>query len=42
VLDWNSPALGFYRSLGAGTMDEWVMHRLAGPALRALAAADPD
>jgi GNAT superfamily N-acetyltransferase len=42
VLDWNSPALGFYRSLGAGTRDEWVMHRLAGPALRALAAADPD
>lgn len=42
VLDWNSPALGFYRSLGAGTMDEWVMHRLAGPALDALAAADLD
>jgi GNAT superfamily N-acetyltransferase len=38
VLDWNSPAIGFYTSLGAVGMDEWTVHRLAGPALQALAA----
>lgn len=37
VLDWNSPARGFYASLGATGMDEWTVHRLTGPALRALA-----
>ena len=37
VLDWNSPAIGFYTALGAVAMDEWTVHRLAGPALRALA-----
>ena len=37
VLDWNEPALGFYRSLGAEGMDGWTTHRLAGPALAALA-----
>ena len=41
VLDWNSPALGFYGSLGAVGMDEWTVHRLAGAPLRALAAAGP-
>ena len=40
VLDWNSPARRFYESLGAVAMDEWTVHRLTGPALRALAAAD--
>jgi len=38
VLDWNSPARGFYASLGAVGMDEWTVHRLTGPALTALAA----
>ena len=38
VLDWNEPALGFYRRLGAEPMDGWTVHRLAGPALQALAA----
>jgi GNAT superfamily N-acetyltransferase len=38
VLDWNSPARRFYESLGAVAMDEWTVHRLTGPALRALAA----
>ena len=38
VLDWNAPAIGFYASLGAVAMDEWTVHRLTGPALRALAA----
>jgi len=33
VLDWNEPALQFYRSIGAAPMPEWVRHRLAGPAL---------
>jgi GNAT superfamily N-acetyltransferase len=37
VLDWNSPALGFYGSLGAAAMDDWKVHQLTGTALRALA-----
>lgn len=36
VLDWNTPAIDFYRSLGATPMDEWTTFRLAGPALSAL------
>ena len=38
VLDWNEPALQFYRSIGAWPMDEWVRYRLAGPALADFAA----
>lgn len=41
VLDWNEPAIGFYRGLGAGPMDEWTTFRLTGEALEALAAAGP-
>jgi GNAT superfamily N-acetyltransferase len=37
VLDWNEPALGFYRSIGAVPMDEWTVHRLTGDALAELA-----
>ena len=37
-LDWNEPSLGFYQSIGAARMDEWVHHRLAGAALDSLAA----
>jgi GNAT superfamily N-acetyltransferase len=37
VLDWNEPALEFYRSLGAVPMEEWTVHRVSGPALAALA-----
>jgi GNAT superfamily N-acetyltransferase len=37
VLDWNSPAIGFYKSLGALPMDEWTVFRLTGEPLRALA-----
>jgi GNAT superfamily N-acetyltransferase len=37
VLDWNEPALRFYRSLGAKAMDEWTVYRLTGDALRRLA-----
>lgn len=38
VLDWNEPALGFYRALGAAALDEWTVHRVSGDALHALAA----
>ncbi|HUE25369.1 MAG TPA: GNAT family N-acetyltransferase [Solirubrobacteraceae bacterium] len=38
ALDWNTPALEFYRGLGATRLEEWLMHRLDGPALRAIAA----
>ena len=37
VLDWNEPALGFYRSIGAVPMDEWTVHRVTGRALEELA-----
>ncbi|QRY78946.1 GNAT family N-acetyltransferase [Pseudomonas sp. PDNC002] len=37
VLDWNEPAIGFYRSLGARPQDEWSVYRLTGEALRELA-----
>ena len=36
VLDWNEPALRFYRGLGAVAMDEWTVHRLTGDALAEL------
>jgi GNAT superfamily N-acetyltransferase len=37
VLDWNEPALGFYRRLGAEPRTDWVPHRVSGPALARLA-----
>ena len=37
VLDWNEPALNFYRSLGAKAMDEWTVYRMTGDAIRRLA-----
>jgi GNAT superfamily N-acetyltransferase len=37
VLDWNEPAIGFYRALGAVAMDEWTVFRLAGDPLAKLA-----
>lgn len=40
VLDWNTPAIDFYRSLGAVGMQEWTVQRVAGDALAALAAQD--
>lgn len=40
VLDWNTPSIAFYRSLGAIGMDEWTVQRLDGAALHALAARD--
>jgi GNAT superfamily N-acetyltransferase len=37
ALDWNELALGFYRRLGAQTMNEWITHRLVGEELASLA-----
>jgi GNAT superfamily N-acetyltransferase len=37
VLDWNTPSIEFYQSLGAVLMDEWTVCRIGGPALIALA-----
>jgi len=34
VLDWNEPAIAFYRTLGAKPMDEWTTYRLDGDALQ--------
>lgn len=39
VLDWNSSAIRFYRSVGAVPMDEWTGYRLSGAALTALGSA---
>jgi GNAT superfamily N-acetyltransferase len=39
VLDWNEPALGFYRSIGAQPMDEWTVQRVTGDALSTLATS---
>ena len=37
VLDWNEPSIAFYRSLGAQPMEEWLLYRLTGDAMTALA-----
>ncbi len=37
VLDWNQPAIDFYRSLGAVLAEDWRLVRLDGQALAALA-----
>jgi GNAT superfamily N-acetyltransferase len=37
VLDWNAPAIAFYRALGARAMDEWTIQRVQGAALERLA-----
>jgi len=42
VLDWNEPAIGFYKRLGAQPMEEWTIFRLAGDGLRRLASASAD
>jgi GNAT superfamily N-acetyltransferase len=42
VLDWNTPAIEFYRAMGAEFLDEWRNVRVTGPALERLAgAAEP-
>ena len=37
ALDWNAPAIGFYKKLGAVPMDEWTVFRLDGQALAEVA-----
>ena len=37
VLDWNQPAIGFYKKLGAAPMEDWTIFRLTGDALTRLA-----
>jgi GNAT superfamily N-acetyltransferase len=39
VLDWNAPAIGFYRRMGAVPMDEWTVFRLTGQSLSQLATS---
>ncbi len=39
VLDWNAPAIDFYRSLGAVPKEEWTVYRLDGDALARFGAA---
>jgi len=41
VLDWNDPAIAFYRTLGAEPLDEWTIFRLSGASLAALGAGPP-
>jgi GNAT superfamily N-acetyltransferase len=40
VLDWNRPALEFYRRLGAVALDPWRLHRFSGRSLARLAAGE--
>jgi GNAT superfamily N-acetyltransferase len=39
VLDWNTPAIEFYRSIGAGPVDGWTTYRLTGRELLRFATA---
>lgn len=39
VLDWNTPSIEFYKSLGAKCMEEWDIYRVTGDALHKLAAS---
>jgi len=40
VLDWNEPAINFYNSLGAYSMDDWLTYRIDGDPLKELAQRD--
>ena len=42
VLDWNEPAIGFYRSLGARPLEDWTVFRVTGEALQRLALDRPE
>lgn len=39
VLNWNTPAVEFYKSIGAAAKDDWTVYRLSGVAMKDLAAA---
>lgn len=38
VLDWNTPAIDFYKSIGAELKTEWILNRISGENLKTLAA----
>lgn len=40
VLDWNTPARGFYESIGADALTEWIPYRVTGESLSKLASQD--
>ena len=40
VLDWNEPAIKFYRTLGAAPNEEWTIFRLTSDKIAKLAASD--
>ena len=40
VLDWNTPAIDFYKAIGAAPQDEWVRYRLDGETLKRFALGD--
>ena len=40
VLDWNAPAIGFYKAMGAVPQDEWTVMRVSGDALRRLGGGE--
>jgi GNAT superfamily N-acetyltransferase len=42
VLDWNAPAIAFYRKLGAQPMGDWTVQRVTGAALQALASGNEE
>jgi len=42
VLDWNAPAIGFYRALGALPLDEWTVYRIDDGPLDRLASRAPE
>ena len=41
VLDWNTPSIRFYQSLGATVMPEWHLVRMVEPEFRVLAESQP-
>lgn len=42
VLEWNKPAIGFYKKIGAQIMEDWRLCRVAGDALQRLAQTGED
>jgi GNAT superfamily N-acetyltransferase len=42
VLDWNEPAINFYKKIGAVAMDQWTVFRVTDDKLKKLAASDPN
>jgi GNAT superfamily N-acetyltransferase len=42
VLDWNTPSIDFYKSLGAVPLEDWTIFRVTGPALENLASMAKD